>query len=377
LTPQTSGDITANAKDVAGNVSPNATVPYVDTRVSVIDAITETTPAINGYTGGTTSSLTSNDTLNGLAVSIGTASGDVTMTTGTLPDGITVDTATGIVTVAPNTAAGYYPISYTICEVDNTSNCNTVTSTIVVSAPIIDANQDTVGPINGTTGGTNVVNVLTNDTVNGSAVSLNQINLTTVTSNGNLTLNTDGSVDVASNTPSGTYTLTYQICEKVNSTNCSQAEVSVEVVKESPDFTATIDIDALLFVSAGDKKDFVVNISEIKGAPSDGPVIVKIIKPSAFLITYGAATSTSNMNGGVSVNNADWVITENGLFITMTLNAGVIIRANASSSIGFSIERKAGVPTQTSQPITVTIVNGSGLDSQNFNNTYNTVVKAQ
>jgi hypothetical protein len=47
----------------------------------------------------------------------------------------------------------------------------------------------------------NVVNVLTtNDTVNGSAVSLNQINLTTVTSNGNLTLNTDGSIDVASNT---------------------------------------------------------------------------------------------------------------------------------------------------------------------------------
>jgi hypothetical protein len=247
----------------------------------------------------------------------------------------------------------------------------------VVSAPIIDANQDTGGPINGTTGGTNVVNVLTNDTVNGSAVSLNQINLTTVTSNGNLTLNADGSIDVAPNTPSGTYTLTYQICEKSNPTNCSQADVSVEVVKELPDFTTTIDIDALLFVSAGDKKDFVVNISEIKGAPSDGQVVVKIAKQSAFLITYGANTSASFVNGGVAVNNNNWVITENGSFITMTLKTGVVIGTNTFSAIGFTIELKSGVPTQTSQPITVSIVNGSGLDSHNFNNTYNTVVKAQ
>jgi hypothetical protein len=247
----------------------------------------------------------------------------------------------------------------------------------VVSAPIIDANQDTAGPINGATGATNVVNVLTNDTVNASAVSIGQINLTTVTSNSNLTLNAVGSIAVAPNTPSGTYTLTYQICDKSNPTNCSQATVSIVVVKELPDFTPTIDIDALVFVAAGNAKDFVVNISEIKGAPSDGQVIVKIVKQSAFLITYGAATSTSNVNGGVSVNNTDWVITENGSFITMTLKLGIIIGTNTSSSIGFTIARKPDVPAQTSQPITVTIINNSGLDIYNFNNTYNTVVKAQ
>jgi hypothetical protein len=390
LTMNADGTITVASNTAAGSypityticeVSNPTNCSTVTSNVTVtapgIDAVTETTPVINGNTGGTTTALTSNDTLSGLAVTIGTASGNVTMTTGTLPAGITVDTATGIVIVGANTPAGYYPISYTICEVDNTGNCDTVISTIVVSAPIIDANQDTGGPINGTTGGTNVVNVLTNDTVNGSAVSLNQINLTTVTSNGNLTLNADGSIDVAPNTPSGTYTLTYQICEKSNPTNCSQADVSVEVVKELPDFTTTIDIDALLFVSAGDKKDFVVNISEIKGAPSDGQVVVKIAKQSAFLITYGANTSASFVNGGVAVNNNNWVITENGSFITMTLKTGVVIGTNTFSAIGFTIELKSGVPTQTSQPITVSIVNGSGLDSHNFNNTYNTVVKAQ
>jgi hypothetical protein len=143
------------------------------------------------------------------------------------------------------------------------------------------------------------------------------------------------------------------------------------------DFTPTIDIDDLVFVAVGDTKDFVVNISEINGGPSGGQVIVKIIKQSAFLITYGAATNTSNVNGGVSVNNTDWVITENGSFITMTLKLGVIIGTNTYSSIGFTIARKPDVPAQTSQPITVTIVNNSGSDIYNFNNTYNTVIKAQ
>lgn len=343
----------------------------------VIAAVTETTAPINGNTGGSTPALTTNDTLDGLAVIIGTAPGNVKMTTGTLPAGITVNTATGIVTVAANTPAGSYPITYTICEVSNPTNCSTVISIIVVSAAIIDANQDTAGPINGITGGTNVVNVFTNDTLNGSAVSLGQINLTTVTPNSNLTLNADGSITVAPNTPSGTYTLTYQICDKSNPTNCSQAAVSIVVVKELPDFTPTIDIDALVFVAAGDTKDFVINISGIKDAPSDGQVVVKIIKQSAFLITYGAATNTSNVNGGVSVNNIDWVITENGSFITMTLKIDVIVGANVFSAIGFAITRKPDVPTQTSQPITVTIVNGSGSENNDLNNTYNTVVKAQ
>ncbi|MDI5950044.1 ice-binding family protein [Flavobacterium yafengii] len=377
-TPVGSYPITYTICEVSNPTNCSTVTSNVTVTAPVIAAVTETTAAINGNTGGSTPALTTNDTLNGNLVTIGTAPGNVTMTTGTLPAGITVDTATGIVTVAANTAAGSHPITYTICEVNNSTNCSTVSSNIVVSsATIIVANQDTGGPINGTTGGTNVVNVLTNDTVNGSAVSLNQINLTTVTPNGNLTLNADGSIDVVPNTPSGTYTLTYQICEKSNPTNCNQAEVSIEVVKELPDFTTTIDIDALVFVSAGDKKDFVVNISEIKGAPSDGQVVVKIVKQSAFLITYGAATNTSNVNGGVSVNNNDWEITENVSLITMALKTGVIIGTNTFSAIGFTIERKSGVPAQTSQPITVTIVNGSGLDSQNYNNTYNTVVKAQ
>ena len=143
------------------------------------------------------------------------------------------------------------------------------------------------------------------------------------------------------------------------------------------DFTPTIDIDSVVFLSTAPTKDFVVNISEIGGAPSVGQVVVKIQKLSAFTITYGAATSTSNVSGGVTVNNNNWIVTENLSFITMTLKAGIIIEKSTSSAIGFSITLKSDVPTQTAQPITTTIINGSGSDAANNNNTYNTIVKAQ
>ena len=58
-------------------------------------------------------------------------------------------------------------------------------------------------------------------------------------------------------------------------------------------------------------------------------------------------------------------------------NLGVEIKADTYSAIGFKVTRELDIPTQTTQPITVTITNGSGGDTQVFNNTYNTVIKAQ
>ena len=267
--------------------------------------------------------------------------------------------------------------TYIRAIVQNCISTVSYTNVLTISIGTIFANKTTIEPINGAPGKTNVVNVLTNATLNGSALTIDLINLTTVTPNDNLILNADGSLDVVPNTPAGTYTLTYQICEKLNATNCDQAEVIVEIFTKLPDFTPTIDIDGLVFISDESTKDFVINISEIQEGLSDGPIVIKISKQSAFSITYGATSSTSTAFGGVVVNNNDWVKTEDSLFITMTLKSSVIIGVNTFSAIGFTIKRKPNIPTQTSQPITVTIVNRSGLDSQNYNNTYNTVVKAQ
>jgi hypothetical protein len=375
-TPAGSYSLTYQICEVSNPSNCDSVTSTIVVSAPVIDAVIDTTAAVNGLTGGTSTALTSNDTLNGSPVVIGTAAGNVTLTGVTVPAGLTLN-ADGTVTIAANTPAGSYSLTYQICEVSNPSNCDSVTSTIVVSAPVIDAVADIAIPINGLLGGTNVVNILTNDILNGTPVSIAQVNLTTVTPNPNLTLNANGSVDVAANTPAGTYLMTYQICEVLNPTNCNSATVTVEVFRILPDFTPTIDIDAVLFLFAAPTKDFVVNISEIGNAPSAGQVVVKIPKQSAFTITYGAVTSTSNVFGGVSVNNNDWIITENSLFITMTLKVGVTIGANTISAIGFSITLKPTAPTQTVQPITATIVNGSGTDGVDDNNTYNTNVKVQ
>lgn len=100
----------------------------------------------------------------------------------------------------------------------------------------IVANDDNPAPVNGLTGANNIINVLTNDILNGSAVNINDVTLSVTIPDpkGAITLNPDGSVNVAPNTPAGTYSLTYQICEKADFGNCDTAVVTVIVNSPAP-----------------------------------------------------------------------------------------------------------------------------------------------
>ena len=351
---------------------------------SIIDAVVDTFPSQTpGTTVATTvGNVTTNDTLNGVPVTASNT--DVTpVTTGPL----SID-ATGVLTLAPNTPSGSYSITYTICEVNPTTgiavspaNCDSVTDTVVVLAPIIDAVTETITtPINGHTGGSTTVPLTNNDTLNNLPVVIGAGGNVTISIPNplpiGLTLNTStGIVTVGPNTPAGTYPVVYTICEVLNPSNCDTVTSFVEVFVT--DFTPTIDIDNVVFLTSGVTRDFVVNISEIESSASVGQIVFKIPKQSAFAITYDATATISNVSGGTAVNNNDWIFSENTFFITVTLKPGLVIDASTFSSIGFKISRKANVPNQTWQPITATIVSGSGSDSVNENNTYNVLVKAQ
>ncbi|NUO76880.1 MAG: tandem-95 repeat protein, partial [Lysobacter sp.] len=201
-----------------------------------IDAVDDpvATP-VNGSTGATgVVNVLGNDTLNGVAATT------TTVTLAPVTSGPLTVNANGTVDVAPNTPAGTYTVVYRICEVLNPSNCDTATVTVTVNAAPIDAVDDTVAtPVNGSTGGTGVINVLGNDTLNGSTLNPADVTLTPVTS-GPLTVNANGTVDVAPNTPAGTYTVTYRICEVLNPSNCDTAVVTVTVV--APAITAVDDL---------------------------------------------------------------------------------------------------------------------------------------
>ncbi|SDZ16753.1 gliding motility-associated C-terminal domain-containing protein, partial [Flavobacterium aquidurense] len=204
----------------------------------VIDALKETTSPINGTIGGTTTSLVSNDTLNGSPVVIGTNPGQVILTPVSVPTGLSLNTD-GSVKVDGGTKAGTYNVEYKICEVNNPTNCDSVISQVVVTGGDLLANPDIIGSVVGINQPTTLVNVFANDTNNGLPVVATDMKLSIITPDpgGFITLNPDGSAILGANAPAGTYELIYQICEKLNPANCSSASIKVTVT--APTMTVT------------------------------------------------------------------------------------------------------------------------------------------
>jgi LPXTG-site transpeptidase (sortase) family protein len=243
-------DVTAGAVNVAAGTSVgNYVVIYqicdqanpticdtatVSVPVVEIDAVNDPGSAVNGAVGGQAlTDVLTNDTLNGNPATL--ANINLTQVSTTNP-GVTLDVTTGAVDVAAGTPAGNYTVTYQICDQANPSICDTATVTLPVNAPPIVAVDDSASGVNGVTGATAVLNVFNNDTLNGVLVAPGDVTLTETVpdSSGALTLNPNGTVDVAPGTASGTYQLTYSICEVLNPTNCDTAVVRVTVLAPAP-----------------------------------------------------------------------------------------------------------------------------------------------
>ncbi|MFD2099576.1 gliding motility-associated C-terminal domain-containing protein [Flagellimonas iocasae] len=193
---------------------------------NIIDAVDDSYMA-DGSVGGVIadSNVLDNDTLNGELV----AAEDVVLSS-TATDELTIN-ADGSVSVTPGTPEGTYTIDYAICEVANPSNCDTATVTVEVgpgTGNMIDAVDDSY-TADGSVGGVIAdSNVLDNDTLNGEAVTLEDVLLSS-TPTDELSVNDDGTVSVAPGTPEGTYTIDYTICDIADVDNCDTATVTVEV----------------------------------------------------------------------------------------------------------------------------------------------------
>jgi len=150
--------------------------------------------------------------------------------------GITLNTATGAVTVAQGTGPGSYSLVYRICEIANAGNCDTATATIAVRENAIDAVND-FGRGSSKVANTPIASVLANDRLKGlraatPAVTLGQVSLSPAISGITLNLAT-GAVNVKAKTDSGTYYLTYRICEAVSPANCDSAIATIELSGKS------------------------------------------------------------------------------------------------------------------------------------------------
>ena len=262
---------------------------------------------VSSTTGGTTSSVLTNDKLNGVP---NPSISSVTLTWNTAtPTGFTLN-PNGTISVAPNTSAGTYTISYKICAVASPTVCDTAnivvtvtgTTTSTTTPTTIEANDDGVTTITSTTGGT-TPSVLTNDKLNGvpnPSVSSVTLIWTTATPTG-FTLNPNGTITVAPNTPAGTYTISYKICAVASSTVCDTADIVVTVTATTTSTTTPTTIEAnddvaTVSSTTGGTTSSVLTNDKLNGIPN--PSV------SSVTLTWTTATPTGftlNPNGTITV----------------------------------------------------------------------------
>ncbi len=174
-----------------------------------------------------------NDTLAGVAAVPGPG-GTVILSVQAISPGLTLNTATGALTLAAGALPGTYTVTYAICEVGNTTNCAIATEKVVVTNTPISAAGIIFPAFDGAVGGTTPP-VTANDLLGGVAPipgpggTVVLIVLTPAT-DPNIVLNpATGIISVGPGAAPGTYPITYQICEVGNSANCATATETIIV----------------------------------------------------------------------------------------------------------------------------------------------------
>ena len=343
-----------------------------DTVLAVIVATNDSATGINGYAGatGVVNAFTS-DTINGVAASPSNAVLSVAAGS-SVPAGLTFDTATGSVSVAAGTPAGTYTFNYQICEKLNPTNCKTATISVTVVAATIAADADTASGVNGATGASNVLDVIAGDTLNGTQVTLAQINVSVTTaatpaSPGAPVPTLDvatGQVSVPAGTPAGTYTITYQICERLNPTNCATNIATVTV--DAAPIVATNDSASGINGLAG--ATAVVNaftsdtINGVAASPTNATLAVAAGSTVPAGLTFNTATGNVDIAAGTPAGtySFDYTICEK-LNPTNCKTATISVTVIAAP-IFADPDSVAGVPGGTGQPNVVNVLDGDTLN---------------
>ena len=359
-----------------------ATVTIVVTE-PVILATADSATGVDGNAGvPTLLNVLDNDTIGG----VGAATDNVDIVIDTPPTPINggpvpaLDPATGIVSVPAGTPAGDYTITYTIVDEDNPGNTSQTTVTITVAPPILVADDETITGVNGVDGENDIINVLDGgDTINGDPATVDNIDISILTpatpaNPGDPVPVLDpatGLVSVPPGTPAGTYTITFQICDEVNPTVCSDP-ATVTVTVDPPAITADDDsVGGLNGVTGGTDVLDVLDGDTYNGAQvAAGDVVLTVDTPAAPN-NPGDPVPTLDVNTGqvqVPANTpaGTYEITYR---ITDPLNPTNFAIATATvviaPSIDLSITKSNGVNTVTSgQTITYTLViSNSGPDA--------------
>ena len=203
-----------------------------------------------GTEGALTPSILNNDIL-GERVGIAPSEVDIQQTQGkaVIDDTKMVMNKDGRISVKKGIAEGPYTYYYTITEKANTANTSSASVTIRVVS--FSAQDDEFDITNDKTKEFKTESVLANDELNKkkNPSPVDDVILTKGEAKdaernptNALTMNEDGTITIAPNTPDGVYTYTYTICKKSAPTECKSAEAVIKLlpalIANDDDFTA-------------------------------------------------------------------------------------------------------------------------------------------
>jgi hypothetical protein len=181
-------------------------------------------------TGGTAvDNVLANDTFINSKATLATVR--LSQVSSTAP-GVSLNITTGGVIVDPGTPVGTQTLRYRICEIATPTNCDEADVTVAVQHLLITAVNDSTRA-SSKTASTALASVLANDSIGGVRATTANVRLSQVSlspDNKSIRLDVgDGSVDVLGKTSSGTYLLTYQVCEIAMPANCARANVTIDL----------------------------------------------------------------------------------------------------------------------------------------------------
>ena len=281
---------------------------------------------------------------------------DQTAGSGTVPYLETSGADKGKIKLPQGTPSGTYTIEYTVCDTATgaAKSCKQATATVVVDANAIIATNDTNNKdveFNANTAqnvkgaSNNDLNVLDNDKL-GATTGLNNtlVTIQTTQSEANITIQSDGKVQVAAGKAAGVYELKYKIKDNANPANISQeAKVKVVVknkltfdpfpatpVKPSTDNSTPADrIDVLdktkLNGNTPAINDVTIEVTDPADPQSPGDVVPELdtttgkikvpagVKPGTYTIEYKVCDKVSGEAKTCKTNSVSFTVAGNDI----------------------------------------------------------------
>ncbi|WP_166669262.1 Ig-like domain-containing protein, partial [Flavobacterium sp. S87F.05.LMB.W.Kidney.N] len=322
------------------------------TAVSVIVTTTPSTPILSSITQPTCSTFTGSFTINNYD---STYNYIITPSTGVINNAGTITAPTG---------------SYTISASIN--GCSSGNVSFVINS-ILCANADSFGTKTSGLSAVNIGNVKTNDTLNGLAVTAANTSVTPKT-DGVLSVDADGEVTLSADAPSGSYSITYEICEK-NTANCKTAAATVVVDNK---IKAVVDTIIPINGNIGGTTVVLTANDTLNG----NPVVIGTNSGEVSINIVGTLPTglTLNSNGTITVSpstpkgdyNVEYVICEVGAVPANCDSVTIVVPVTSGDLVANPDTVPSVIGSNANQTLNVNVLdndtkNGQKLDPSDVN----------